>query len=193
MFFNPRGRIEDFKPTDIRVEHLNDRIKERAHGANATPAVLEKIVPAMGHVQNLTDKIFEEMGIEELNQRHTHVGQEKDIIILVNHLRSFHPFDFTKDQPSPQAVVNLYHYGLQRLAGSDGGHRRHLARHKLRLRERHSSSDTNIPDDPQDQILAREWEHDLGVAADAAAVDFTLGSGTGQLGDADGIPAEEDE
>ncbi|KAF9002736.1 hypothetical protein BDQ17DRAFT_1482273, partial [Cyathus striatus] len=55
MFFNPQGHNEDFNPTDICVEHLNDHIKEYTHGTNVTPMILEKIVPAMGYVQNLRD------------------------------------------------------------------------------------------------------------------------------------------
>ncbi|KAJ2930942.1 hypothetical protein H1R20_g6161, partial [Candolleomyces eurysporus] len=55
MLVNPRGRQGDWKPTDIRVEHLNDRVKEHAHGSNASPSLLEKITPAMGHIQDFTD------------------------------------------------------------------------------------------------------------------------------------------
>ncbi|KAF8989646.1 hypothetical protein BDQ17DRAFT_1474907 [Cyathus striatus] len=143
MFFNPKGCKEDFKPTDIHVEHLNDHIKEPAHGTNVTPAVPEKIVPAMGYVQNLTDHIFEEMGAENLNQHHTHVLQTKDVLIVLQHFEAHHLFDFTMDIPSSHKVTDLYTW-----------HRQHLARHKLRLRERHSLSSS----DSQDKDLANRLE-----------------------------------
>ncbi|KAF6746363.1 hypothetical protein DFP72DRAFT_1152408 [Ephemerocybe angulata] len=107
MFFNPRGRIEDFKPTDIRVEHLNDRVKERAHGSNASPSVLEKVVPAMGHLQDLTDRTFDEMGVEELNQRHAHVSRQTDIRILLQHFDTHKVFEFSEDKPSLHTAAGI--------------------------------------------------------------------------------------
>ncbi|KAF8986526.1 hypothetical protein BDQ17DRAFT_1393664 [Cyathus striatus] len=115
MFFNPQGRVEDFKPTDIHVEHLNDCIKEHAH-------VLEKIVPAMGYVQDLTDHIFDEMGVEDLNQIHRHVSQSKDILIILQHLVVHHIFNFSLDTPSSHAVTDLLTHDLNRMAGANGEH-----------------------------------------------------------------------
>ncbi|KAF8998784.1 hypothetical protein BDQ17DRAFT_1219056, partial [Cyathus striatus] len=128
---------EDFKPTDLHIEHLNDHIKERAHGSNASPSVLEKIVPAMGYVQKLTDCVFEEMGVEDLNQQHNHVQQKTDIAITIRHMKKHHIFDFEQDHKSAHLVIDLFHHGLQCISGVDGGHKKNLARNKLQLRERH--------------------------------------------------------
>ncbi|KAG5640172.1 hypothetical protein DXG03_000753 [Asterophora parasitica] len=54
MLENPSGERGKFKPTDIRVEHLDNDIKERAHGSNATPAIREKTTPALGHILTST-------------------------------------------------------------------------------------------------------------------------------------------
>jgi len=43
------------------------------------------------------------------------------------------------DRYSEHAVVDLYRHGLYRLGGTTGGHAKHLARHKLRLRTRHGT------------------------------------------------------
>ncbi|KAF9542265.1 hypothetical protein CPC08DRAFT_738717 [Agrocybe pediades] len=137
MLVNPSGQPDGFKPTDIRVEHLNDRIKERAHGSNATPEILEKITPAMGHVQDLTNKIFNELGVEYLNQRHAKVLQHKDIQILVKYFSKNSVFDFQADRLSSHIILDLYRSGSTRLAGQQGGHVKHLKRHVLRLRARH--------------------------------------------------------
>ncbi|KAF6745044.1 hypothetical protein DFP72DRAFT_824883 [Ephemerocybe angulata] len=188
MFFNPRGRIEDFKPTDIRVEHLNDRVKEKAHGSNASPAVLEKVVPAMGLLQDLTDRVFEEMGVEALNQRHAHVGQRNDVRILLRHLDSHNIFEFTKDKPSKHDVVDLYRFGLQRVSGANGGHRRHLERHKLRLQARHSTSAT--PEQPIDSLVD-VIEEALTISAEDAPIEFTLGDADGYEGVEVGNSVEE--
>ncbi|TFK17032.1 hypothetical protein FA15DRAFT_711190 [Coprinopsis marcescibilis] len=79
MLVNLRGCHEDFKATDIRVKHLNDDIKEHTDGSNATPAVLKKITPALGHIKQSTDTLYEELGIEQTNQKHTHVSQRHDV------------------------------------------------------------------------------------------------------------------
>lgn len=137
MLVNPRGKPDGFKPTDINVEHLNDHIKERAHGPNITPDVLEKITPAIGHVSLLSDQLFEDIGVEGTNQKHAHVSQHKDIQLITNHLYKSAVFDFTRDKSSEHAVVDLYLTGITRLAGKNGGHVKHLSRHILRLQTRH--------------------------------------------------------
>jgi hypothetical protein len=53
MIFNTKGGPDDFLEGDMGVEHFNDVIKEQVHSSNATPALLEKIVPALGHIQHL--------------------------------------------------------------------------------------------------------------------------------------------
>ncbi|KAF8997527.1 hypothetical protein BDQ17DRAFT_1309756 [Cyathus striatus] len=191
IFFNPQGHNEDFKPTDIHVEHLNDRIKEHAHGTNVTPMILEKIVPAMGYVQNLTDHIFEEMGIEQLNQHHAHVSQTKDVLIVLQHFEAHHIFDFTMDIPSSHTVIDLYTHGLQRVGGTNGGHRRHLARHKLRLRKRHSLfGDLALQDNEE---LVNRLEQDLVIASDAVPISFSLGTSDEILEDVSNVTDEGDE
>ncbi|KAJ7506208.1 hypothetical protein B0H11DRAFT_2169972 [Mycena galericulata] len=117
MLFNTKGGPADFLEGDMGVEHFNDVIKEHVHGSNASPALLEKI--------HLTAQMYRDLGVEDLNQHHAKVRQHKDV------------FDFGNDKISKQNVVDLYRHGLSRLAGSTGGHAKHLARHKLRFRTRH--------------------------------------------------------
>ncbi|KAF8995684.1 hypothetical protein BDQ17DRAFT_1392177 [Cyathus striatus] len=152
MFFNPHGWKEDFKPTDLHVEHLNNHIKERAHGSNASPSVLEKIVPAMGYVQNLTDFVFEEMGVEDLNQHHSHVKQKTDIAIVIHHMQAHNIFDFAQDKKSLHTVIDLYRHGLQCVGG---------------LNERH----TNIS-----SVTTNETEDEIINETELKTVEFTLGT-----------------
>src|SRR6267154_3260970 len=105
MIINPSGQPAAFKPTDIHVEHLNYRIKERAHGTNATPDLLEKYTPVMGYVRSLTDRISRELGVESRNQVHAHVTQRLDIELLVGHLAEHEIFNFALDTLSEHAVV----------------------------------------------------------------------------------------
>ncbi|KAF8998376.1 hypothetical protein BDQ17DRAFT_1391746 [Cyathus striatus] len=192
MFFNPQGWVEDFKPTDIRVEHLNDCIKERAH-------VLEKIVPAMGYVQDLTDHIFDEMGVEDLNQIHRHVSQNKDILIILQHLVVYHIFNFSLDTPSSHAVTDLLTHGLNWVAGANGGHRHHLARHTLCLRERHiladglASDSVSQPARVREQELASQFDRDLLIAADSVPVSFSLDSPDNSWNDLASVNLNEDD
>ncbi|KAF6754556.1 hypothetical protein DFP72DRAFT_753435, partial [Ephemerocybe angulata] len=137
MVVNPRGRKADCKPTDIRVEHLNDRVKEHTDGSNASPAVLEKITPAMGHVQEYTDLLFEDLGVERQNQKHSHVSQQRDIQLLFDYFTEQKVFDFTEDKSTSGEFLDLFTEGMPRLAGPEGGHAKHLLRHQLRLRSRH--------------------------------------------------------
>lgn len=147
MLVNPTGEEGGWKPADLRVEHLNDRIKERAHGPNATPNLLEKITPAMGHVSLLTDQLFEDLGIEHQNQKHKEVSQHRDIEILVKHFIQEKIFVFAADKSSQHTVTDLYQAGCLRLAGQNGGgHINHLKRHILRYRQRHSNLDAGNTD-----------------------------------------------
>lgn len=136
MLINTSGRADGFKEGDLGVEHLNDNIKARAHGVNASPHLLEKITPAIGQVQELTINFFEELGVESVYQHHTHVRQTEDIKILTKHFIRTKIFHFTDDKASEHPVIDLYRTGLHRLAGLTGGHAKHLTRHKLRLRTR---------------------------------------------------------
>lgn len=170
MFFNPRGRIEDFKSTDIRCEHLNDRVKERAQGPNANPSVLEKVVPAMGHLQNLTDKVFEQLGVEDTNQKHSHVKQQADVRILLRHFTEHSIFEFSKDKSSPHGVTDLYRTGIRRVSGAKGGHRLHLERHKMRMYERHGNVRGSVRDGGE-----VESQTDVDQEGSAAPIQFTLG------------------
>ncbi|KAJ7026701.1 hypothetical protein C8F04DRAFT_966073 [Mycena alexandri] len=75
MLMTNRGGPANHKETDIRVEQFNKTIKSHAHGANASPGLLEKITPAIGHVQHLTEQIFEDLGVNDEDQHHAHVQQ----------------------------------------------------------------------------------------------------------------------
>ncbi|KAJ7810639.1 hypothetical protein B0H14DRAFT_3090741 [Mycena olivaceomarginata] len=128
MFINNQGKRTTFKETDIHVKQFYKSIKSHAHGSNARPGLLEKITPAIGHIQELSENIFVNLGVFNEDQRHTDVSQHKDVILLVEHLCKSNIFDFSKDTTSDHLV---------RLAGPQGGHARHLQRHLLRSRIRH--------------------------------------------------------
>ncbi|KAJ7741731.1 hypothetical protein B0H16DRAFT_1323624, partial [Mycena metata] len=137
MLMNNQGGPRKYKETDIRVEQFNNTIKSHAHGANARPGLLEKITPAIGHIQHLTDQILEDLGVYVEDQHHAHVQQHKDVELLLDHLCKSKIFEFDQDKVSDHNVVDLYRTGLQRLSGPDGGHAKHLRRHILRSRTRH--------------------------------------------------------
>ncbi len=174
MLVNTTGRDDVFKEGDLEVEHLNKSIKGRAHGANASPALLEKVTPALGQVQQLTQEICDELGVDALNQRHSHVRQEKDVALLVTHLMKANVFNFGKDVKSAHTAAPLYPEGLRKLAGASGGHAKHLARHKLRLRARHTvdSAETEMLISESDQELLDE----LNTAIDSPAnqLDYSI-------------------
>lgn len=177
------------------MEHLNDRIKERAHGTNATPDMLAKITPAMGHVSQLTDQLFSDLGTEYQNQKHTHVSQHKDVEILVKHLVKKNVFEFQSDKLSEHAVIDLFRSGCIRLAGqTEGGHASHLKRHLLRLRRCHG---TNGGSNLEQETIA---DHELEHASDSQPIDFTIADKRNELDDillyakdADGDEGSDDE
>ncbi|KAJ7768449.1 hypothetical protein B0H16DRAFT_1661174 [Mycena metata] len=107
MLMTNWGGPANHKETDIRVEQFNKTIKSHAHG----PRLLEKITLAIGHVQHLTEQIFEDLGVNDEDQHHAHVQQHKD------------------DKSLNHNVIDLYRTGLQRLAGPNGGHAKHLHHH----------------------------------------------------------------
>ncbi|KAG2021112.1 hypothetical protein CC2G_006374 [Coprinopsis cinerea AmutBmut pab1-1] len=158
MLVNPRGRDGDWKPTDISNEHYNDHIKERAHGPNSSPELLEKVTPAMGHIMELTIGLFEELGVEQQNQKHSHVSQSNDIRLLREYLESRHVFKWDRDTPSTGNFINLFTEGQKRLSGPTGGHAKHLARHTLRHRSRHSIVEESCtqPDIYQELEIAKD-------------------------------------
>ncbi|KAK6993225.1 hypothetical protein R3P38DRAFT_3326484 [Favolaschia claudopus] len=86
MFMNTQGKRTTFKDTDFRVEQFNKVIKGHCHSVNVRPGLLEKITPAIGHVQELTEKMFEELGVFDEDQRHHDVSQRKDVVLLLEHL-----------------------------------------------------------------------------------------------------------
>lgn len=167
MLVNPSGKAGEFKPTDIRVEHLNDQIKERAHGSNATPNLLSKITPAMGHLSQLTDRLFSDLNIEHQNQQHIHVSQHRDIELLVKHFIKQKIFDFNSDARSEHAVVDLYQSGCIQLAGKNTGYSNHLKRHILRLCVRHGA--INSPNSASSLLEDTELAH----ARDSQQINFT--------------------
>ncbi|KAF8172862.1 hypothetical protein K438DRAFT_1772552 [Mycena galopus ATCC 62051] len=71
MLMNNWGGLTNFKETDIRVEQFNKIIKSHVHRVNARPGFLEKITPAIGHVQELAEKMFEDLGVNDENSEIT--------------------------------------------------------------------------------------------------------------------------
>ncbi|KAI0703003.1 hypothetical protein BC835DRAFT_1404175 [Cytidiella melzeri] len=165
MLVNTTGRKDGFKEGDLDVEHLNKSIKGRAHGANASAGLLEKVTPALGHVQQLTQQVSQQLGLDELNQQHSHVGQEKDIELLVKRFLKAKVFSFADDKKSTQVVSSLFHDRLTKLTSTNGGHARHLAQHKLRLHTCHSFTET------ENMLMDK-----LNNALDATTVDYVIDS-----------------
>ncbi|KAJ7048514.1 hypothetical protein C8F01DRAFT_1190212 [Mycena amicta] len=162
MLMNNKGGRANFKETDIRVEHFNGTIKSHAHGVNARPGLLEKITPAIGHIQHLTEQIFDDLGVNDEDQHHAHVQQHTDVALLLDHLCTSKIFDFNQDKASNHTVVDLYRTGLQRLAGPDGGHAKHLRRHILRSRTRHRNE--MLPDNSDN---LEDFEEEFNALKDA--------------------------
>jgi hypothetical protein len=131
MLVNPTGEENGFLEGDLDCGHLNLKVKGRTDEPNMTPEVLANMTPALGHVPRTTEQLYMDIGVEEINQHHSHVRQTKDIEILVQHFIKVNIFCFALDQPSEHAVVDLYRNGLHRLGGMAGGYAKHLMRHKL--------------------------------------------------------------
>ncbi|KAJ7769808.1 hypothetical protein B0H16DRAFT_1776625, partial [Mycena metata] len=161
MLMNNQGGPAKFKETDIRVEQFNGSIKSHVHGANARPGLLEKITPAIGHIQQLTEQIFEDLGVHDEDQHHAHVRQHKDVVLLLEHFCTSKIFDFSQDKASNHSVIDLYRTGLHRLAGPEGGHAKHLRRHILRSRTRHFNE--MPPEQPQGVQHHRVVEQDTSL------------------------------
>ncbi|KAJ7892482.1 hypothetical protein B0H14DRAFT_2560193 [Mycena olivaceomarginata] len=145
MFMNNQGKPAKFKETDIRVEHFNKDIKSHTSGVNARPQLLEKITPAIGYIQELTERMFQDLGVEDENQYHA----KSDI------------FNFAWDKTSNHFVVDLYQIGLHKLAGKDGGHEQHLRHHILRSQSRHNREtpiepNSDLPNNEQDNRQVEE-------------------------------------
>lgn len=168
MLVNTTGRPDNFKEGDLDVEHLNNAIKARAHGPNATPKLLEKITPAIGELRQLVRQLFDDLNVEDIYERHSHVKQDEDVAKLVAHMQKAQVFKWGKDRQSAHIVPDLLRGGLHQLAGTNGGHMKHLMRHKLRLRTRHqqdNTTETNLMS--EDEVaLAQQAEDDLTNAAD---------------------------
>ena len=165
MLVNTTGKPDGFLETDLDVEHLNLRIKSRAHGTNATPEMLRRVTPSLGHIRDLTDRIYHEIGVQDLNERHSRVQQHTDIQLLANHFVKSHAHDFSLDTLSEDLVTDLFRTGLRQLAGPQGGHAKHLARHRLHLRSRHGHR-VNQPTD-MEAGLVDAAEQELARALDS--------------------------
>lgn len=175
MLVNTTGRKEAFKEGDLDVEHLNNVIKARAHGPNATPKLLEKITPAIGEIRQLVQQLFDDLDVEDIYQRHAHVKQDKDVQLLIAHMQKNNVFRWAQDRTSQHVVPDLFRGGLVQLAGPNGGHIKHLMRHKLRLRTRHVQ-DMNTEQDAMtgaEVSLAEEAEAELSNAADTHVQDHS--------------------
>ncbi|KAK7473220.1 hypothetical protein VKT23_001318 [Stygiomarasmius scandens] len=143
MLVNNSGEPDGFTEADLDVEHLNRSIKGHIAGPNVTPRYLENIVPAIGPVSELHNQLLSDIGINVDDTHHAHVNQKEDILNLVKYFQYHKFFQFHHDHSSEHAVIDLYRVGIQRLAGVDGAHARHLERHKLRFRARHGGSNDN--------------------------------------------------
>ncbi len=176
MLVNTTGKPDGFKEGDLDVEHLNNAIKARAHGVNATPKLLEKITPAIGEVQYLVRQLFDDLEVEDIYQRHSHVKQDEDVKRLVTYMQEKQIFRWDNDIASSFRVPDLLREGLVRLAGPNGGHMKHLIRHKLRLRNRHITPDINTRLSVAELSLARQAEEELRGATDEGAncIDYTI-------------------
>ncbi|KAI0314793.1 hypothetical protein OF83DRAFT_1063183 [Amylostereum chailletii] len=174
MLVNTTGREGGFCESDLDVEHLNDKIKECAHGPNATPHLLEKVTPALGHAQDLTSRVYEELGVQDINEHHAEVKLQKDVQILVKHLDRAKVFRWSEDQSSKHTVVDLYRNGLTRLAGKDGGHAKHLERHKLRFRTRHDGVVVDGLDSDEDRWRREMLDVELLQAEDALPINIDI-------------------
>lgn len=170
MLVNTIGRQNGFKELegDLDVEHLNNAIKSCAHGPNATPKLLEKITPEIGEIRQLVQQLFDDLDVEDIYQRHSYVKQDKDIWLLVAHMQKNQIFRWGQDRVSGHEVPDLLHRGLFQLAGRQGGHMKHLMRHKLRLRTRHvvNDADAHAAVSDTEVALAREADEELGHAVD---------------------------
>jgi hypothetical protein len=107
MLVNNVGLPGKFKEADIRVEGFNKKIKSHTSDANARPGVLEKITPALGHVQELIEQLSIDLGVEAEIQHHVEVRQHKDVFLVLDHLCAVTAFDFTNDTQSEHAVIDL--------------------------------------------------------------------------------------
>ncbi|KAJ7794566.1 hypothetical protein B0H14DRAFT_3556705 [Mycena olivaceomarginata] len=151
VFKNNQGKPAKFKETDIRVEHFNKDIKSHT----------KKITPAIGHIQELTERMFQDLGVEDENQYHAKVSQHNDVKLLLEHFCKSNIFNFARDKTSNHFVVDLYQIGLHKLAGKDGGHERHLCRHILWSRSCHNKEtpvepNSDLPNNEQDNRQAEE-------------------------------------
>ncbi|KAJ7629163.1 hypothetical protein DFH06DRAFT_1006324, partial [Mycena polygramma] len=82
MLINNQGKPAKHKEVDILLLPY----KSHAHDANAQPSLLEKIAPAIGHVQDVTTRMFEDLGVHDEDQHHVHVCQHKDVLLLLEHV-----------------------------------------------------------------------------------------------------------
>ncbi len=166
LLVNTTGRKDNFVEGDLDVEHLNNAIKARAHGPNATPKLLEKITPAIGELRQLVQQLFDDLNVEGIYQRHAHVKQDEDVVKLVTYMRSKHVFLWNRDEASSHKVPDLLRDGLLKLSGRNGGHMKHLMRHKLRLRSRHELNLAVGELSDAEALLAEEAEAELDLAVD---------------------------
>jgi len=85
--------------------------------------------------------MYEDSGVEELNQHHVKVPQHKAVEILVDHLVEHKIFQFSEDKASDQSIIDLYRNRLDRLAS--GSHVRHFKRQALCSRKHHDQEVCN--------------------------------------------------
>jgi hypothetical protein len=182
MLVNNTGEEGGFLECDLDVEHLNERVKDRVDELNVTPETLAKVTPALGHVQHAVEQLFTDVGVDEINQHHVNVRQHKDIKILVGHLNKANIFHFALDRQSNHSVLDLYRYGLYRLAGTSGGHSKHLSRHKLQLQTQHGMGSDTYQNPGGTDSGHSEFIH----ARDNEVTEFILG-------DRDGIQLDDEQ
>ncbi|KAJ7315567.1 hypothetical protein DFH08DRAFT_942843 [Mycena albidolilacea] len=77
----------------------------KPNGVNAALGALEKIVPAIGHIQELREQVFEDLGIDDHDHYHSKVAQHKDVRLLLRHFLSAKVFNFSADASGKHKVA----------------------------------------------------------------------------------------
>ncbi|KIY60728.1 hypothetical protein CYLTODRAFT_460484 [Cylindrobasidium torrendii FP15055 ss-10] len=94
-------------------------------------------VMQFAHLEELTNNLFDALGVQSANKRHTKVQQHDDVALMAAHLVYHGVFSFdARIDVKASPLTDLYHQGIIGLHGEKGGFSGHLARFKLRQRRR---------------------------------------------------------
>ncbi|KIY72127.1 hypothetical protein CYLTODRAFT_389379 [Cylindrobasidium torrendii FP15055 ss-10] len=160
MLFNGQGRRHHHKEADIANEQYNKTIKSHIHGTNSSPTSLQTHAPAQAHLEELTDNLFDALGVQSASERHTKVQQHADIALMAAHLVDHRVFLFdARVDVKACPLTDLYRQGMIGLHGEKGGFAGHIARFKLR--QRHRDGATRVEGSADWEILAQAVEDEL--------------------------------